>query len=172
MEETMQNEKRSRIDAVRSFVSCKLRVQINKLNDAFNRRSPESKRVSLMIFGTIAGLGALFLMISPFVSDPGRLPPIEGITKPTDIYQKNPMKHNEAQQLIPVGKMKGEMDGEFEAFYIALDAEGKIYINRDPSFGDDRFVKSSGWVTITNEEFRAYEKQLHFIRFKQKGLTP
>ena len=44
---------------------------------------------------------------------------IDEITLPNDIYMNAP----NAQKLTPIGKMKGEIDGEFEAFHVAVDQE-------------------------------------------------
>lgn len=73
-------------------------------------------------------------------------------------------------KLNPVGKMKGEIDGEFESFYIALDREGQLFINRDPAYSGDRYEKSNGWKPITRRELEAYEKDLRFFPSQRKGL--
>lgn len=76
------------------------------------------------------------------------------------------------QQLIPIGKMKGEINQEFTAFYLALDKNGQVYINRDPVYGEDRYVKSNDWKPITNEQLSFYEDELHFIPHQKKSLKP
>ncbi|MEQ1588145.1 MAG: hypothetical protein ABL895_19845 [Cyclobacteriaceae bacterium] len=72
-------------------------------------------------------------------------------------------------QLIPLGKMKGEIDGKFEAFYIALDQDGQFFINRNPRYAD-ALSKSKDWVPISLDQFRNYEQQLHFLPNQGKGV--
>lgn len=74
--------------------------------------------------------------------------------------------------LTPIGKMKGEIDGEFESFYLAKDKDGLVYINRDPEYSKDRYEKSKGWESITPAEVEEFKKELHFIPQKKKGLKP
>lgn len=74
--------------------------------------------------------------------------------------------------LTPIGKMKGEINREFTAFYLAVDKNGQAYINHDPEYGDDRYVKSNGWKPITNEQLAFYEDELHFIPHQKKSLKP
>lgn len=149
-----------------------MRGKVTVASDAFNRLPLKSKRITVLVFGMVAGTWAMAVMVEPFLFPQTDLPEVQPISTPIDIYPDNTMKHNEAQALIPLGKMKGEIDGEFEAFYIAIDQEGQLYINRDPSHGSDRFLKSSDWEKITGEQFRQYEKQLHFLPHGRKGLTP
>lgn len=73
-------------------------------------------------------------------------------------------------KLTPVGKMKGEINGEFESFYIALDREGQLFINRDPEYSEDRYEKSNGWKPITRQQLEAYEKELRFFPSQRKSL--
>ncbi len=93
---------------------------------------------------------------------------LDKITLPEDIY----MQPTDTVKLIPIGKMKGELDGEFEAFYLAIDKEGQVYLNRDPELSEDRYDKSRGWEPVTREQLKVYEKELHFIRHQKKRLTP
>lgn len=93
---------------------------------------------------------------------------LDKITLPEDIY----MQPTDTVKLIPIGKMKGELDGEFEAFYLAIDKDGQVYLNRDPELSEDRYDKSKGWEPVTREQLKVYEKELHFIRHQKKRLTP
>lgn len=93
---------------------------------------------------------------------------LDKITLPKDIY----MQPTDTVKLIPIGKMKGELDGEFEAFYLAIDKDGQAYLNRDPELSEDRYDKSKGWEPVTREQLKVYEKELHFIRHQKKRLTP
>jgi hypothetical protein len=80
------------------------------------------------------------------------------------------IEDRDTQQLNPVGKMKGEIDGEFESFYIAVDQEGQLFINRDPEHSEDRYKKSNGWRPITRQQLEAYEGDLRFFPSQRKGL--
>ena len=91
---------------------------------------------------------------------------IDRITLPKDINMNEPGTN----KLTPIGKMKGEIDGEFEAFHVAVDQEGQLFINRDPEFSKDSLNKSKGWEPITRQQLETYQKQLHFIPSHKKGL--
>ena len=97
---------------------------------------------------------------------------IESIKTPKDIYMKEQTEAISRDQLIPVGKLKGEMDGEFEAFYLAVDHEGRTYRNPWPGVSKGAYHKSNGWQEISREELARYEKQLHFFPARTKGLKP
>lgn len=81
-----------------------------------------------------------------------------------------PAEERDTQELNAVGKMKGELDGEFESFYIAVDREGQLFINRDPAYSKDRYEKSNGWKPITRQELEAYERDLRFFPSQRKGV--
>lgn len=72
----------------------------------------------------------------------------------------------------PAGKMKGEIDGEFESFYLAVDKEGQVYMNRNPEYSEHRYDKSNGWESISQQQLDEYKKELHFIPQRTKGLKP
>ena len=94
---------------------------------------------------------------------------IDSIKIPKDIYMKNEHSVSE-DQLIPVGKLKGEINGEFEAFYLAVDASGTTYINRSIDFSPEAYHKSKGWEEITREDLEHYRKELHFLPVRSKGI--
>jgi len=137
-----------------------------RLNSAFNNE-PIGRRK--MIAG-IAGI-LIALICSAII--------MRAIVLPDDSYLRDknivppkllPMpSHNPAEVLTPLGKMKGEIDGEFEAFYLAIDKEGTIYMNRNPPF-ENMFEKSPDWKAITNEQFREYEKQLQLLPPGNRGI--
>lgn len=81
------------------------------------------------------------------------------------------MKSN-GQQLNPIGKMKGEINDEFESFYLAQDKDGKIYMNRNPEYSQNRYSQVKGWELITQAQLDEYKKKLHFITHKTKRLKP
>ena len=78
------------------------------------------------------------------------------------------------EQLIPLGKMKGEVNGEFDSFYVAIDKSARIFINRDIDYGQNAFSKSKKWEEITREKLAEYERDLSFrpINQKSKSLKP
>lgn len=83
------------------------------------------------------------------------------------------MKSNSnGQQLKPVGKLKGEIDDEFESFYLAQDKDGQVYMNRNPAYAQDRYDQTKGWDAITQAQLDEYKKKLHFIPHKSKRLKP
>lgn len=80
------------------------------------------------------------------------------------------MNEQNEEKLTPIGKMKGELDGEFEAFYVAVDYTGQLFINHNPKFSKDSLLQSKGWEPITRQQLEVYEKQLHFIPQRKNGL--
>jgi hypothetical protein len=94
---------------------------------------------------------------------------IDLIKIPKDIYMKNEHSVSE-DQLIPVGKLKGEINGEFEAFYLATDANGTTYINRSIDFSSEAYHKSKGLEEITREDLDRYRNELHFLPVRSKGI--
>lgn len=97
---------------------------------------------------------------------------VESISTPKEIFMKEQEQVITEEQLIPVGKLKGELDGEFEAFYLAVDHQGQTYINRSLDFSRDAYHKSKGWEEISRQELERFEKQLHFTPARGKGLKP
>lgn len=80
-------------------------------------------------------------------------------------------KKRDSTELIPLGKMKGEIDGQFEAFYVAMDGKGNFYMNRNPSYAKDRWLKSDDWKQLSYQDFMQYEKQLHFLPIEGKSKS-
>lgn len=74
------------------------------------------------------------------------------------------------QQLKPVGKMKGEIDDEFESFYLARNKDGQVYMNRNPEYTQDRYDQTKGWEAITQAQLNEYKTKLHFIPQKTRRL--
>lgn len=154
MEEPLQNGK--------SF----LKRKVNHCNEIFNTLSLKVKKTSMIVFGiSMAGICTV-LILQAIYGQANTTLPVEKITLPNDIYMNAP----NAQELTPIGKMKGELDGEFEAFHVAVDSEGQLFTNRDPEFSKDSLNKSKGWEPITRQQLETYEKQLHFIPTQKKGL--
>lgn len=143
--------------------------KIDWLSTKFNALPLRVKQVCVISFGMMTSMLCMVLVFQALQGKMNNTIQIEDITFPNDIYMNNT---DTTKQLIPVGKLKGEIDGEFEAFYVAVDDKGQPYINRNPSFGASRFVKSEEWKPITRQQLEVYEKQLHFIPHKTKGLKP
>lgn len=78
-------------------------------------------------------------------------------------------QERENESLIPLGKMKGEIDGEFDSFYVAVDKDARIFINRNMNYGDSAYKKSENWNEITIDILKDYERSLHFIPLSQKS---
>jgi hypothetical protein len=73
-------------------------------------------------------------------------------------------------ELIPLGKMKGEVNGEFEAFYLAVDMNGQLHMNRSPEYSTGRWKKGNGWEPLTREKLAAFEKDLRLIPIRRHQL--
>lgn len=146
-----------------------IRAKVNALNNRFNSLSLRAKQVIILVFGMSIAMLCVVLIIRAWRSESPEPVSIESITRPNDIHMNN---SDTTQKLTPVGKFKGEIDGEFEAFYVAVDGEGQAYVNRNPPFGASRFVKSEEWQPVSRQQLQDYEKQLHFIPHKSNGLKP
>lgn len=144
--------------------------RISRANDSFNRLPVGSKKMLLLVFGiVISGISVLLIIqaLHPQENKGGFRP--ERISMPHDIFMKGELVVSE-HQLIPVGKMKGEIDGDFESFYVAVDSKGLIYINRDIDYSEKAYDKSESWQQITKARLNEYEKELHFIPARSKGI--
>lgn len=74
------------------------------------------------------------------------------------------------ETLTPIGKMKGEIDGKFEAFYLAVDKQGELFINRNPPYSKNAFNKSTNWELITRQQLDEYDKHLHLFPARQNVI--
>lgn len=150
-----------------------IRAVVSKANTFFNGLTARGKKTVLLIFGSVmGGLSIVLIMQALGYQENDRKLSIESITTPNDIYMKEETDTMSRDQLIPVGKLKGEMDGEFEAFYLAVDHEGRTYTNPWPGVSKVAYHKSNGWQEISRQELARYEKQLHFFPARRKGLKP
>lgn len=164
---------KNRIHAIRLKIEGNLRGRVQKVNHHFNSLPLKVKRVMLLVFGLVMGGVSLMLIIQALSNkENNEAISIQRIKMPKDIYMKEEQAISE-DQLIPVGKFKGEINDEFEAFYLAVDTNGKTYINRSLDFSRDAYDKSNGWEEISKAELEHYQKQLHFVLpAKNKGLKP
>jgi len=144
--------------------------RVSRANESFNRLPVGSKKMLLLVFGiVISGISVLLIIQALHPQENRAAFRPDKVSMPHDIFMKDELAVSE-HQLIPVGKMKGEIYGEFESFYVAVDSKGSIYINRDIDFSAKAYEKSESWQQITREKLNEYEKDLHFIPAKSKGI--
>ncbi len=142
-----------------------LNKKVNQWSEWFNSCSIKNRRTILIVVGISMAWLCASLIIQAIKNEPARPFQVDSITLPNDIHMK-PV----TQTLTPIGKMKGEIDGKFEAFYLAIDKQGQLYKNHNPPFAKDSIDKSAGWELITREQLKHFEEQLHFIPTRTKGL--
>jgi hypothetical protein len=153
-------------ERVRSAFSGKIEL----VNTAFNQLPNARKKGSLLVFGLcITAISAMLVVGAMREHSNHDLLRPEQIAMPYDIFMKDETSVTETQ-LTPVGKMKGEIDGEFEAFYVAVDKAGAIYINRDIEYSEHVYDKTDDWKQISREKLTEYEKDLHFIPSRSRGI--
>jgi hypothetical protein len=154
-------------------VKASLKALTTPFNEWFNELTDRTKKVILLSYGiTVCCIGIIVIVQALSSAQESRTFIIDKITTPKDIHMNNQGKDLPEDQLIPVGKLKGEVNGEFEAFYLAVDKHGQTYINRSLEYSADAYNKSNGWEQITRQQLETYEKQLHFIPARGKGLKP
>lgn len=160
-----------KIDSIKSKATLAMKRVVENGNARFNSLSGKAKRIALLVFGVAMG-GMSFMLILQALSNKenGKSISIDEIKIPKDIYMNNEHTGISEDQLIPVGKFKGEMDGEFEAFYLAVDSNGKTYINRSLDYSREAYHKSKGWEEITKAQLDSYRKQLHFLPVRTKAM--
>ena len=144
--------------------------RIDQCNGAFNGLTQNRKRVIVIAFGIcITGISAM-LIIQALSSQETQIDfKPERIAMPYDIFKKEEAAVSE-NQLIPVGKMKGEIDGDFESFYVAVDNKGSIDINREIEYSERAYEKTDVWKQISRAKLAEYEKELHFIPSRSRGV--
>ena len=143
---------------------------IGAANETFNGLPKQRQRTAVIMFGACVTVISLFLILQPSrneVSTSGLRP--DRIIMPYDIFMDDETEVTE-NQLTPVGKMKGEIDGEFESFYVAVDNQGAVYINRDIEYSERAYQKTNDWKQISKEKLMDYGRELHFTPSQGKGL--
>lgn len=139
-------------------------------NETFNGLPRRKQKIAVLAFGIVVTLISLFLLSNAKRGESTSTPfSTDRIAMPYDIFMENESEVSE-DQLTPVGKMKGEIDGEFESFYVAVDNQGTIFINRDIEYSERAYDKTEDWKQISREKLMEYEKDLHFIPSKSKGV--
>ena len=142
--------------------------RIDYLNTTFNAFPQSKKKMILALTGVMIACLSGAMVLNAIYGVPANPLTFDKITLPHDIQ----MQQTDTTTLTPIGKMKGEIDGDFEAFYLAVDKEGQVYLNRDPDYSENRYDKSTGWELVTREQLAVYEKELHFIPHQKKSLRP
>ena len=144
--------------------------KIEAVNNAFNELPSSRKKTSILAFGLCVTAISAMLVIGAMRDQSSHvLFQPERIAMPYDIFMKDETSVTESQ-LTPVGKMKGEIDGEFESFYVAVDNAGAIYINRDIEYSERAYDKTDDWKQISREKLTEFEKDLHFIPSRSRGI--
>lgn len=142
--------------------------RIDYLNTTFNAFPQSKKKIILAVAGVMIACLSGAMVLNAIYGVPVNPLTFDKITLPHDIQ----MQQTDTTTLTPIGKMKGEIDGDFEAFYLAVDKDGQVYLNRDPDYSENRYDKSKGWELVTREKLAVYEKELHFIPHQRKSLRP
>ena len=150
--------------------NTKVRSSVNRFSSIFNSMTKARKQLSILVFGIcVTGISAT-LVIQALRNQENAIEfKPERITVPYDIFMDREASIAE-DQLTPVGKMKGEIDGEFESFYVAVDGRGSIYINRDIEYSEHAYDKTDDWKQISREKLAEYERDLHFIPTQSRGI--
>ena len=152
-------------------IDLRLRQKIDKVNNFFNGLSPDRQRLALILAGVLLA-GISTMMVFTALPQQINTDAIEQkITLPTDMDMRD-KNAKPAELLTPVGKMKGEMDGEFESFYLAIGPEGQVFLNRNPEYSRERYLKTEDWEPVTPMQLDAYGKQLQFIPHQNRQLKP
>ncbi len=147
-------------------VRAAAKTRVNVLNKNFNALEPRTKKWSLMLLGVSMACMCTVITMNGFQSGKSDFLEREDISLPKEIY----MDTIKAERLTPVGKMKGEIDGEFESFYMAVDKEGNVFINRNIEYSENAYDKSNGWEQISRQQLEFFEKELDLIPPRRKGL--
>lgn len=147
-----------------------LAKKVTALNEGFNGLSRRKQQFAVLVFGvTITIVCVMFILYSKGCGSAVRLVIPNRIVMPYDIFMKSEREVSEGQ-LTPVGKMKGEIHGEFESFYVAVDSKGSIYINRDIEYSERAYEKTDAWMQISREKLMEYERELTFIPSHGRGV--
>ena len=145
-------------------------AKIEFANTAFNQLPSSRKKVSILVFALCVTAISVILVVRAIRDHSNHvLFKPERIAMPYDIFMKDEASVTETQ-LTPVGKMKGEIDGEFESFYVAVDNQGAVYINRDIEYSERAYEKTDDWKQISREKLMEYERELHFIPSQSKRV--
>src|SRR5882762_94619 len=153
------NRKTNPAERLTGKIKTGIQIKVNQLNDSVNKMDREHAKWSFILAGaTMACLCAAITIRGLLSNEASWLEPSR-ITSPKYIH----MDTLKSKRLTPLGKMKGEIEGEFEAFYLAIDKEGNLFINRNLEYSGNAYDKSNGWRQISAKKFEFYEKRMHLI---------
>ena len=156
--------------SIQHRIKANVQRLFNHLNSSFNGLPKDGKHLSILAFGICAtGISATLVIQALRDQEKEIHFKPDRIAMPHDIF-KDHEKSISDNQLIPVGKMKGEIDGKFESFYVAVDSEGSIYINRDIEYSARAYEKTEDWKQISREKLAEFDKHLHFIPSTSRGI--
>lgn len=125
----------------------------------FDRQTARTRKMLLIAFCLMTGAIALNSIVNP--SDELLLS-VGSISKATLAHMNRKINND---TLIPLGKMKGEIDGQYDSFYVAVDLKAQLFINRNISYNSFAYRRENGWEPITRKELEEFEKHLHFRPF-------
>ena len=144
--------------------------RVDAVNETFNTLPKQRQKSAVIVFGICVTVISVSLILQASTNQKGKIGfKPDRIVMPYDIFMKDETEITE-HQLTPVGKMKGEIDGEFESFYVAVDNTGAIYISRDIEYSERAYDKTDDWKQISREKLTEYEKDLHFIPSRSRGI--
>jgi hypothetical protein len=164
----MRNDKTSVKENLREHTTRMLQEQVHKLNEAFTKMPVRSQSMILLSIGLLTATICALSISEGFSPRKPTTIAIDSITHPL----MQPMeKKQDTTALIPLGKMKGEINGQFTAFYVAMDGKGNFFRNENPTYAKDRWIKSDNWKHLSYQEFMNYEKQLYFLPIEGKAKS-
>lgn len=150
------------------------RQAVECLNRWFNGLSARIKRVVLICFGSATGCICLTIIMQAISGKTNQIISVENISQSKDLYMQEESKPHD-DQLIPLGKMKGEINARFDSFYVAIDRNARIYINRNIRYSAEAYRMENGWEQISKEQLEEYRKSLHFLpagKQNKKSIKP
>lgn len=164
----MTIDNKSEKKSVREYLANMLRNRAKQVNKAFNALSLKAQRIILLTAGLCIAAVCVLAITEGFSPRKVNTIPIDSLTRP--LMHPNEKKRD-STELIPLGKMKGEINGEFEAVYVAMDGKGNFFMNHNPTYAKDRWLKSDDWKQLSYQEFMRYEKELHFLPIDGKSKS-
>lgn len=148
------------------FSTCKKLKTIalkrgDQLSTYINRQSNKWRITMAAIFCSCCAALCLKLILNPSTN----LTLTIGSISRTKINDMEKAPKNES--LIPIGKLKGEINGEYDSFYVAASLDAQLFINRNISYNDSAYQRQNGWTQISRKELAEFEKHLHFLPLKK-----
>src|SRR5258706_2116251 len=153
------NHKTNPAERLTGKVKTGIQRKVNHLNDSVNKMDREHAKWYLILAGATMACLCAAITISGLLSNEASWLEPSRITSPKYIH----MDTLKSERLTPLGKMKGEIEGEFEAFYLAIDKGGNLFINMNLEYSATACDKSNGWQQISAKQFEFYQKRMHLI---------